>query len=65
MTKLPKRNVAHFTDRAAARRVDNGLSLSHQADPVEVIIDQNLSESMDYKLIDADNAWSDFMKKVS
>ncbi|GEM_PF-3256400 len=65
MTKLPKRYVATSTVRTSARRVDDSLSISHQTDPVEVIIEQNLSESLEYKQIDANDAWSDFMRQVS
>lgn len=65
MTKLPNSHVAQRTIRTSARRVDDGLSISHQADPVEVIIIQNLSECIDHKRVDADSAWLNFMDQVS
>ncbi len=65
MTKLPKSYVAQSTVKTSNRKVDDGLSVSHQADPVEVIIEQNLSEPLEYQRVDPNSAWSDFMKLAS
>jgi len=65
MTKLPKRDVAKNTIGTCALRIESDYPISQSIDPVELMINHNLSQSLNYKRVEPQDAWTDFLKKVS
>jgi len=63
MTK-ENHKLAPSSPRIVELRACKGAQIASNADPVDVILNQNLGELNSYKSVNVDDEWSSFMKKI-